>query len=399
MQIFPLHTDSVEAVGVMGRYGVSHTGVALMRDRFAERSFVVKGLSSPGANALKQHLLSLGGEAALPKHAITGGAEKCDLLFSLRDDRYPALIERLRMQCFHLPEIADAIELFRTAQGPWYDFRHDRIPADRPAIMAILNVTPDSFSDGGRYATADAAVARADELIAQGADIIDIGGESTRPGAAPVDAAEETRRVVPVINRIRSAHKKTVISIDTTKATVAAAALAAGADIINDISALTHDPQMAFVASQAAVPLILMHMRGTPRTMQDDPRYDDLLADINAYFDAAILRALDAGVKREKIIIDPGFGLFGKSAAHNLTLLKHLEAFTMHRLPLLAGLSRKSFIGATTGRTEPTDRLAGTLAAQMLALSKGAAILRVHDVAAAHDLILMHCAVRGASCC
>lgn len=398
MQIFPLHTDNAEVPSIMEHYAVSHTGIELMRDRFAQRTFVVKGLSSPGANALKQHLLSLGGEAAVPKHAIAGGTEKCDILFSLRDDRFPALIERLRMQCFHLPELADQIERYRTARAPWYDFRHDRIPADRPAVMAILNVTPDSFSDGGRYATADAAVKRAEELIAQGADIIDIGGESTRPGASPVDAAEETRRVVPVITRIRSEHKKVVISIDTTKASVAAAALAAGADIINDISALTYDPRMAFVASQAAVPLILMHMQGTPRTMQQDPRYDDILAEINAYFDAVVARALDAGVKRERLLLDPGFG-FGKSAAHNLTLLKHLEAFTMHRLPLLAGLSRKSFIGATTGRKDTGDRLAGTLAAQTLALSKGAAILRVHDVAAARDLILMHCAVREASCC
>lgn len=398
MHIFPLHIDSAEAIGIMGRYGVSHTGVEIMRDRFSQRTFVVKGLSSQGANALKQHLLSLGGEAAVPKHAISGGAEKCDLIFSLRDDRYPALIERLRMQCFHLPEIADELERFRAAREPWYDFRHDRVAADRPAIMAILNVTPDSFSDGGRYATADAAVKRADELIAQGADILDIGGESTRPGAAPVPADEEMRRVVPVITRIRSAHKQAVISIDTTKAVVAASALAAGADIVNDISALTHDPRMAPLAAQAGVPLVLMHMQGSPRTMQNDPRYDDILADINAYFDAAITRALEAGVKREQLILDPGFG-FGKSAAHNLAILKHLESFAMHRLPLLAGLSRKAFIGAATGRKETGERLSGTIAAQTLALAKGAAILRVHDAGPARDLLLMHRAVREAGCC
>lgn len=397
MQVFPLQPADADIAALMARFGVSGTGAEIMRDRFAMTAFVVKGLSSAGANALKQHLLSLGGEAAVPRHAITGEARLCDLFFSLRDDRFPALIERLRAQCFHLPELADAVEKCRAAKGPWYDFRHDRIPTDRPAVMAILNVTPDSFSDGGRYATADAAVRRAEELIAQGADILDIGGESTRPGAAPVDAAEEIRRVAPVIARIRKANGNIVISIDTAKSTVASAALEAGADIVNDISALG-DPAMGSVVARSGASLILMHMQGTPRTMQNDPRYDDLLADINAFFEAAVARAIAAGVRRERILIDPGFGLFGKTAMHSLTMLRHLEAFAIHRLPILAGLSRKSFIGAVTGRKEPADRLAGTLAAQTLALEKGAAVIRAHDAAAARDLMLMHRAVREAPC-
>ena len=398
MQVFPLHTDGAEAFGIMERCGVSPTGLSIMRDRFVQRTFVVKGLSSAGANALKQHLLSLDGEAAVPAHAVDCGEKRCDLLFSLRGDKFPALVERLRLQCFHLPELADAIETYLAAKGPWYDFRHDRIPVDRPAIMAILNVTPDSFSDGGRYATADAAVARADELLAQGADILDIGGESTRPGAAPVAAEEETRRTAPVIARVRKAHPKAVLSIDTAKSSVAASALEAGADIVNDISAGSFDPGMAPLVARAGVPFVLMHMQGTPRTMQQDPRYDDVLAEINVFFDAAVKRALDAGVKRERLILDPGFG-FGKTAAHNFTILRHLEAFSIHRLPLLAGLSRKSFVGTATGRKEPGDRLAGTLAAQTLAIEKGAAILRVHDAAAARDALLVHRAVREAPCC
>ncbi|HSA34902.1 MAG TPA: dihydropteroate synthase, partial [bacterium] len=225
MQVFPLQPAGADVASLMARSGVSGTGAEIMRDRFGMTVFVVKGLSSAGANALKQHLLSLGGEAAVPRHAVTGEARPCDLVFSLRDDRFPALLERLRAQCFHLPELADAVEHFRAARGPWYDFRHDRLPVDRPALMAILNVTPDSFSDGGRYATTDAAVRRAGELIAQGADILDIGGESTRPGAAPVDAAEEIRRVTPVIARIRKENKDIVISIDTAKSTVASAAI------------------------------------------------------------------------------------------------------------------------------------------------------------------------------
>lgn len=396
MQVFPLQPAGADIAALMARFGVSGSGVEIMRDRFGMTIFVVKGLSSAGANAIKQHLLSLGGEAAVPRHAITGDARPCDLIFSLRDDRFPALIERLRAQCFHLPELADAVEQFCSARGPWYDFRHDRIPADRPALMAILNVTPDSFSDGGRYATTDAAVRHAEELIAQGADILDIGGESTRPGAAPVDADEEIGRVIPAIARIRKGHRDIVISIDTAKPAVASAAIEAGADIVNDISAGA-DAGMLELVARSGVPFVMMHMSGTPRTMQNDPRYDDILADINAFFASAVARAVAAGVKRERIILDPGFG-FGKTVAHNLTMLRHIEAFAIHRLPILAGLSRKSFIGATTGRKDPAERLAGTLAAQTLALQKGAAILRVHDAAAARDILLMHRAVREAPC-
>jgi len=396
MQVFPLHLEVKETIALMERFGVSPHGAAIMRDRFAYRTFIVKGISCAGANALKQHLLSLGGEAAIPKEAITGGAQKCDLLFSLRDDRFSALIERLRMQCFRLSELANIVEKHLAAHGPWYDFHHDRIPTDRPIIMGILNVTPDSFSDGGRYTTADAAVAHAEKLIAEGADIIDIGGESSRPGALPVDAEEEKRRTIPVISHLRRTHRNIVISIDTAKATVAAAAIEAGADIVNDISALG-DPAMGRLVADAKVPIVLMHMQGTPRTMQNNPHYDDILAEINAFFSMVVQRAIESGVARERIVIDPGFG-FGKTLAHNVTLLKHLEAFSIHRLPILVGVSRKSFIGAATGRKEPSDRLAGTISAHTIALEKGAAMLRAHDVAAARDALFIHRAVKEATC-
>ncbi len=397
MQVFPLHIEEKESAALMERFGVSERGQKIMRERFSCLTFVVKGISCAGANALKQHLLSLGGEAAVPAHAITGQGAPCNLLFSLRKDRFPALIARLREQWFHLPELADTLEKFLAASGPWYDFSFDRIPRDRPAIMGIVNVTPDSFSDGGKYGTTEAAVRHAENLLAEGADILDIGGESSRPGAEPVPAEEEMRRVMPVITLLRKNHPKAVISVDTAKAEVARAALEAGADMLNDITGLSH-PAMRKTAAESKAPVIIMHMQGSPRTMQENPRYDDVFAEINAFFADAVKQALADGVSRDKIIIDPGFG-FGKTFTHNLTILHHLEAFTIHRLPILVGLSRKSFIGAVTEKKSPEERTVGTVAAHTIALMKGAAILRVHEVAAARETVALCRVVREAPCC
>ncbi len=396
MQVFPLHIEEKESVALMTRFGVSERGREIMRERFSCLTFVVKGISCAGANALKQHLLSLGGEAAVPAHAITGQGAPCDVLVSLRKDRIPALVSRLREQWFHLPELAEEIERFATAQGPWYDFSFDRIPHDRPAIMGIVNVTPDSFSDGGKYRTTEAAVRHAEHLLAEGADIIDIGGESSRPGAEPVPVEEEMRRVLPVITILRNSHSQAVISVDTAKPEVALAALTAGADVINDITALT-DPKMREVAATFKVPVVLMHMKGSPQTMQQDPVYDDVIAEINAFLDEAISRAVESGVSRERIIIDPGFG-FGKTVFHNLTMLRHLEAFSIHRLPILVGVSRKSFIGAAIRRNTPDERLTGTTAAHVFAITKGAAILRVHEVTAVRETIALCRAIKEAPC-
>ncbi len=251
----------------------------------------------------------------------------------------------------------------------------------RVAIMGILNVTPDSFADGGRWNTTERALAHAEELIEQGADIIDVGGESSRPGAAPVSVDEEKQRVLPVIEAL-GARFAVPISIDTYKADVARAALDAGATIVNDISALSDAP-MAALAAEREAGLVLMHMQGSPRDMQNDPWYEDLLAEVLAYLRNATDRALAAGVQRERIAIDPGIG-FGKTAAHNVELIRHLGRFAGLGFPVLIGVSRKNFIGRLTGQ-EITDRLHGTIAAVTAALLCGARIVRVHDVAPTRD--------------
>jgi dihydropteroate synthase len=267
------------------------------------------------------------------------------------------------------------------------------------AIMGIVNVTPDSFSDGGRFQAADAAVSHAEHLIRCGADIIDIGGESTRPFAQAVSPKEEIARVLPVIKRL--AQFPVPISIDTTKAEVADAALDAGAAMINDISALEMDSQMAAVAVRHGVPVILMHMQGTPRTMQLEPTYDDVVAEVRDYLAAAIRRAVASGIPREKIIVDPGIG-FGKTGRHNLLLIQHLRELTELGVPVLVGPSRKRFIRdlvTAPGQQVPApDRAeveAGTQAAVAAAVMNGARIVRVHDVESTRATLSVLDAIRS----
>jgi dihydropteroate synthase len=257
--------------------------------------------------------------------------------------------------------------------------------------MGIVNVTPDSFSDGGRFLRPDAAVAHALALAADGADILDIGGESTRPGAEPVAVEEELRRVLPVIEGVAAASAalptRPQISIDTSKAAVAAAALAAGASLVNDVSALRADPEMAAVVADAEADCCLMHMLGEPRTMQDDPRYGDVVEDVREFLEERLAFALEAGVARERIMLDPGIG-FGKTEQHNLELLRRLDELVALGPPIVIGTSRKGFLGRIadreTARAEPAaaaERLAGTIATNVLALERGARVFRVHDVA------------------
>ncbi len=245
-------------------------------------------------------------------------------------------------------------------------------------IMGIVNVTPDSFSDGGLHATTDAAVAHALRLADEGADIIDIGGESTRPGAAPVSSADEIARVIPVLQALRPL-TSAALSIDTMKADVAAAAIAAGADIINDVSGLSFDPLMAATAAASNAGLVLMHMQGTPRTMQLRPGYSDTIAEISAALRLAINLATAAGVHPDAIALDPGIG-FGKRLEDNLAILRQPDAFSLDGRPVLLGVSRKSFIGQLTDSSSPASRDWPTVALTSLARERGARILRVHDV-------------------
>jgi dihydropteroate synthase len=261
---------------------------------------------------------------------------------------------------------------------------------DRPRVMGIVNVTPDSFSDGGAHDTLEAAVAHGLKLAAEGADILDIGGESTRPGAQAVPLEEELRRVVPLIERL-SRETALPISIDTFKPQVMRAAVAAGAGMINDIRGLREAGALE-AAAELGVPVVLMHMLGQPQSMQDAPEYDDVVSEVHRFLAERIFAAEMSGIDKKKIVVDPGFG-FGKTTAHNMMLLAQLQRFTELGVPVLAGLSRKRSIGELTGREVPAERVAGSVAAHLVAAQRGAILLRVHDVAATTDALKVWAAV------
>ena len=281
-------------------------------------------------------------------------------------------------------------DLFAGSSVPALQIGRHALKLDRARIMAVLNVTPDSFSDGGRFIGLDAALAQAQRLVEEGADLIDIGGESTRPGAVEVSVDQEIARVVPVIEAIASRFDLP-ISIDTSKPEVMRAAVAAGAGLINDVNALRAEGALE-AAAALQVSVCLMHMQGEPRTMQDAPHYDDVVGEVKRFLADRVLCCQMAGIDKKRIVIDPGFG-FGKSLEHNLALLAQLGQFASIEAPLLVGLSRKRMIGAITGR-EMDQRAAGSAAAALLAVERGARIVRVHDVAATRDALAMYQALR-----
>jgi dihydropteroate synthase len=262
--------------------------------------------------------------------------------------------------------------------------------------MGVVNVTPDSFSDGGLYLDPGAAVAHGLELEREGAAILDLGGESTRPGSEGVPAAEELRRVLPVVEGLVAAGVRAQISIDTSKAAVAAAALDAGATMVNDVTAFRGDPEMAALVAARGADCCLMHMLGEPRTMQKDPRYDDVVSEVKAFLAERVAGAISAGVAEERILIDPGIG-FGKTGAHNLELLARLAEIVALGRPVVLGTSRKSFLGCLTGRSTD-DRVAGTIATNVLAYERGASVFRVHDVGPVYDALAVAAATVRAGC-
>jgi len=263
--------------------------------------------------------------------------------------------------------------------------------------MGILNVTPDSFSDGGRFLEPRAAIEHGRALLAEGADIVDVGGESTRPGAQEVSAQEELARVRPVIEALTAERGQggAVISVDTSKASVAAAALQAGASFVNDVTALRGDAQMVGVVAEGGAECCLMHMLGDPRTMQRDPRYEDVVSEVKSFLEERLAFAVREGVREQQVLLDPGIG-FGKTVAHNLQLLARLDELVSIGRPIVVGTSRKSFLARLTTRpSEPHERLAGTLATSVLAFERGASVLRVHDVAPAREALEVAAATLG----
>lgn len=268
--------------------------------------------------------------------------------------------------------------------SPTLDCNGRTLLLDRPRVMGIVNITPDSFSDGGEHDTLEAAVAHGVRLAEEGADILDVGGESTRPGADEVPLEEELRRVVPLVRRLREA-TSLPISVDTYKPGVMRAAVEAGAGMINDIHGLRQEGALDMAAS-LGVPVVLMHMQGEPRSMQAQPVYDDVVGEVHRFLAERLFAAEMAGIPRKRLIVDPGFG-FGKDTSHNLALLAQLERFVELGVPVLAGLSRKRSIGEITGREAPRERVAGSVAAHLIAAQRGARLLRVHDVAATVDAL------------
>lgn len=353
----------------------------------AERRLVrLAGVPARLAAQLRQEMRALGGEAVAP----TGTSSATDVILVGSPQTLALLCERLAGMPGQSAELADALSaLLRNLARPprFLAGRSCRLPLARPLIMGILNVTPDSFSDGGRFCSVESALRRGLELAAEGADLIDVGGESTRPGATPVSAQEEIDRVVPVIEALRR-EVALPLSVDTSKAAVASASVAAGAEFINDISGLRFDPEMAATAAATGAGLFLMHTRGRPDQMQAETHYADLLGEVVDYLQQGLMQAAAAGVPTEKLAVDPGIG-FGKSAEGNLELLRRLPELQSLGRPVLLGTSRKSFIGRVIGRTEPEQRLAGTLATVALGVARGAQIFRVHDVRPARDAALM----------
>ncbi len=378
---------AAEARRELERIGVDPAGIDRMLPKLELLPILIPRIKPAAANILKQELLSLGGDAAVARGTVACSLEATDALLIASRKQLHVLCGKLAQQPFGLAPLAQELrELLQnlTAPADSWQLAQRTLTLQRPLIMGILNVTPDSFSDGGCFCSPDAAVDHALQMVEQGADLIDIGAESTRPGAPLVTAEEELRRLMPVLERL-SGQITVPISIDTWKAPVAQATLAAGAEIINDISGLTFDPTLSEVVARRQAGLVLMHTRGRPDRMQQDTRYQDLLGDVAAFLAASLQTAAAAGIPAERIVLDPGIG-FGKDTAGNLELLRRLRELRGLGRPLLVGTSRKRFIGATLGRDDTRDRLLGTAATVALAVTEGAAILRVHDVAAMRDV-------------
>ena len=373
--------DSPSARSEMGKIGVHETGVRIMEKKAFFYSIKVENVKNQAANIIKQEMLSLGGETAVSRDVLNFSRKKSDVLLLGTEKQFRELIVKLSRQPFALPllsqEIKKVLSNYQKRDFKLSSKGHTLQLGKRTLIMGVLNVTPDSFYDGGRYGNLRKAVERALEMGEEGADIIDIGGESSRPGANRVEEKEELERVIPVIKKL-SSRIRVPVSIDTYKSGVAKKAIDAGASIVNDISALRMDEKMAKVIESSGVPVCLMHMQGTPRNMQRNPRYKDVVSEIFAFLRERIDFCEQAGIDIEKTIVDPGIG-FGKTVLHNLEILKKLDQFKSLGRPIIIGVSRKSLIGKVL-QLEPEERLEGSLASAIWCMTKGASILRVHDV-------------------
>jgi len=374
-----------EGISEFNKIGATAAGQKIMAEKLFPLAVKVKGLKAPAANILKQEMLARDGDVVTSRDMLIDRSGKTDVIIQGSLKSFESLIIKLKMQPFGLKELSAELEMFldsykKNLRDKEYSIGGKKFnTGSAPLIMGILNTTPDSFFDGGRYGSYKSAVERAVKMIDEGADIIDIGGQSSRPGSKPVDPGEELKRTIPIIKYIHDNYNA-LISIDTCRSEVAEGAVSAGAHIINDISAFTMDEDMAQVASKSGAAVVLMHMKGNPEDMQDDPQYSDVVDEIYEYLDRRASHAVKSGISADKIIIDPGIG-FGKTLEHNLAILNKISEFSSMGFPVLVGASRKSFIGKILD-LPVEERLEGSIAAAVWVIVNGANILRVHDVSA-----------------
>jgi dihydropteroate synthase len=392
-----------EAAAVLNKIGVDSYGVGAMASKTMNINILLERQPCKVANILKQEMLSLGGDAAVARGSVACSIPSTDVLIMGTLKQVCALALKIKNQPFGLDIIArNILQIIKNTaldKFVWKMPRRKMTLGGKTLIMGILNVTPDSFSDGGVFSSPEKAIEHALQMEAEGADIIDVGGESTRPGSSSVPVNAELKRVIPVIQGLAK-KIKIPLSIDTKKARVAKEAVEAGAEIVNDISALNGDKKMAETIAETGAGVVLMHMRGNPSNMQKGSlAYDNLMGDIADYLKKSIDKALKAGVREDSIAIDPGIG-FGKSVADNYTIIRKLDELKAIGRPIMIGTSRKSFIGKITG-DEPVLRSGGTAATIAVAIMNGCHIVRVHDVAAMKkvvsvaDAILHHCQVEA----
>jgi dihydropteroate synthase len=384
-------SDDATLSAELERVGAQTPGQQIMWRKSSFLPIRLEGLTCVGANVLKQEMLARGGDCAVHRDCLTLERDETSALLMGTRAQYDDLREKLRSQAFGLPEVATQLDaLLSNLDAPLKPLRlgpHTLPIGERTLVMGILNLTPDSFSGDSLGDDVDAAVEQARRMKAEGADILDIGGQSTRPGSDSVPVEEELRRVLPVLERLVASDSVGLpISVDTSRAEVAEAALQAGAHIINDITGLRDEPKIAQVVARHNAALVLMHIQGTPRDMQQHPHYDDLLGEVTGYLRASIERATFAGVPRDHIWADPGIG-FGKTLSHNLELLRRLPELRSLGCAILVGTSRKSFIGRILSSDRggelppPAERVIGTGATNAISIANGASVVRVHDVA------------------
>ncbi len=390
--------DRQEALNRLSNVECDSAGAAKMSRKMRHYSITVEGIKSPGALILKQEMLSLGGEAAIAKDALDNSVERGNVILMGTIRQLGDLTRKISPQPFGLKPLSEDLKkLIKNIETTHFSIQVGNKQldlAEKPLVMGIVNVTPDSFYDGGKYHEREAAIKHGLELAEQGADILDVGGESTRPGSEKVSLEEELSRVIPVIQTL--AEKTHLpISIDTQKAEVARRALAAGAKIVNDISALGADPEMAGVVARHEAALVLMHIQGTPQNMQQNPGYQDLWSEVIAFLSQRMDQAIAEGVDENKIILDPGIG-FGKTVDHNLELIRDLFRLRSLGRPILLGSSNKSFIGKILDREED-QRTEGTAASVVAGILSGAHIIRVHDVKGMLPFVKMAAAMRAGS--